>query len=263
MKVSVICITARETPGLGRLLDSLVSQTFPKEDFELVYGDRLWESRESEVKALASEYQLNFTYVRDIPTKEGPCPAGARNACVDVAKGDWILSIDDLTFLKPDTIQQHWDLYLSGFDSVAGSYLSSTGGEEFVIDDARITNEGGVVSPTDLTVWLSWWGLHTAFSKTAYDKINGYDETFDGVYGMEDIDFGHRLKMAGCTMAWEPSILVLCDKGPSHKDTHSTLLKEGAPTSWARGSLKWRNDKLIDYSRAMNVVRGKKEVKNR
>lgn len=260
MKVSLICITAREAPGLGRLLDSLTSQTFPAQDFELVYGDRLWESRENEVKALASEYQLNFTYVRDTPTQPGPCPAGARNACVSASKGEWIISIDDLTFLQPDTIERHWNLYNSGFDAVAGSYLSSSGDDEFVMDDTRVTNEGGVMSPTDLTIWTSWWGLHTAFSRKAYLTINGYDETFDGVYGMEDIDFGHRLKMAGCTMAWEPSILVLCDKGPSHKDTHSTLLKEGAPTSWARGGLKWRNDKLIDYCRAMNVVRGKRRI---
>ena len=38
MKVSVICITARSKPGLGRLLDSLKEQTFDG-DFELVYGD--------------------------------------------------------------------------------------------------------------------------------------------------------------------------------------------------------------------------------
>lgn len=270
MKVSVICITARQKPGLGRLLDSLLEQHFPKEHFELVYGDRLWEDREEAVLEMLEESGLNYKYVRDIPNQPGPCPAGARNACVDVAEGDWILSIDDLTFLEPDTIQRHYALYREGFDAVAGSYLESvadwdkegvqTERPALVIDwrntDGRVTNEGGIVSPDDHTIWMAWWGLHTAFSKKAWKEINGYDEVFDGVYGMEDIDFGHRLKMSGCAMAWEPTLLVKCDKGSSHNDTHAQLIPGDAPTSWARGSLKWRNDKLIDYCRAMNIVRG-------
>ena len=43
-KVSIICITAREQPGLGRLIDSIKAQDFEGE-IELVYGDRLWEKR--------------------------------------------------------------------------------------------------------------------------------------------------------------------------------------------------------------------------
>ena len=256
MKVSIICITARKMPGLGRLLDSLNEQTFPKSDFELIYGDRLWEEREEAVLALLDESGLSYQYVRDIPNQPGPCPAGARNACVSVAKGKWILSIDDLTFLEPDTLQRHYDLYCAGFDAAAGSYLESGDDGEWKVTDGRVTNEGGIVSPDDFTIWMSWWGLHTAFTKKAWEKINGFDEAFDGVYGMEDIDFGHRLKMSGSAMAWEPTLLVRCDKGSSHNDTHSQLIPNNAPTSWARGSLKWRNDKLIDYCRAMNIVRG-------
>ena len=256
MKVSVVCITAREKPGLGRLLDSLSQQTFDGAEFELVYGDRLWEERGDSVRSYLAESGVNYQYIEDEPTQPGPCPAGARNACIAAATGEWIISIDDLTFLEPETIERHYALYGSGFDAMAGSYLSSVDGGEYQIEDTRVTNEGGVVSPTDHTVWMCWWGLHTGFSKAAWEKVNGYDETFDGVYGMEDIDFGHRLKMAGCSMAWQPDILVRCERGSSHTDTHAQLIPDDAPTSWARGDLKWRNDKLIDFCRAMNVVRG-------
>jgi len=262
MKVSVICITARSKPGLGRLLDSLKEQTFDG-DFELVYGDRLWEEREEAVVTLLEESGIPFKYVRDTPTQPGPCPAGARNSCIEVASGEYIISIDDLTFLTEDTIQSHYELFSQGFDAVAGSYLTEDKevaefGDGWIIEDTRITNEGGVVSPTDHTVWMCWWGMHTGFSKAAWENINGYDETFDGVYGMEDIDFGHRLKMSGCAMAWQPNLLVKCDRGSNHNDTHAQLIPHDAPTSWTRGSLKWRNDKLIDYCRAMNIVRGKR-----
>lgn len=256
MKVSVVCITAREKPGLGRLLDSLREQSFDRNEFELVYGDRLWRDRDDDVRALLVESGLRYKYIRDEPTQLGPCPAGARNACIAAAEGEWIISIDDLTFLEPDVIEKHYGLYQAGFDAVAGSYLSTIDEGEYQMEDARVTNDGGIVSPTDHTVWMCWWGLHTGFSKGAWEKVNGYDETFDGVYGMEDIDFGHRLKMAGCSMAWEPSMLVRCERGSSHNDTHAQLIPEDAPTSWVRGNLKWRNDKLIDYCRALNVVRG-------
>lgn len=255
-KVSIICITAREQPGLGRLIDSIKAQDFEGE-IELVYGDRLWEKRENHVIALMEEEGVDFKYVRDMPTQPGPCPAGARNACVRECSGDYIISLDDLTFLYPDTVRRHYELFQQGFDAVCGTYFTETENGP-IIEDFRITNENGVITPTDHTVWMCWWGIHTGFSKEAWERVNGYDETFDGVYGMEDIDFGHRLKMSGCAMAWESDLFVLCDKGTSHTDTHEQLIPENAPTSWSRGSLKWRNDKLIDFCRAMNIVRGKR-----
>ena len=85
-KVSIICITAREQPGLGRLIDSIKAQDFEGE-IELVYGDRLWEKRENHVIALMEEEGVDFKYVRDMPTQPGPCPGGARNASRSLAGG--------------------------------------------------------------------------------------------------------------------------------------------------------------------------------
>ncbi len=260
--VSIVCITARPNPGLGRLLDSIKDAVSGIEDMkdpkyvEIVYGDRLWEERQESVIHLLKDSGLRWQYVRDTPTQPGPSPGGARNACIDAARGDWIISIDDLTFLTPEVIARHWELYREGFDAVAGSFLSLEEGGEPFEDDSRVTGKGGVIAPVDGTIWQSWWGMHTGFSKKAWQRINGYDELFDGVYGMEDIDFGHRLKASGCSMAWEPGLKVLCERGSNHNDTHKQLIPDSAPTSWVRGEVKWRNDKLIEISRACRVTRG-------
>jgi glycosyltransferase involved in cell wall biosynthesis len=254
------------------LLKSLAEQTFPDNAFELVYGDRLWESREAEVKAVLMGSGLNWVYVRDKPTMPGPCPAGARNACVERSHGDWIISIDDLTYLPKDLIERHVALMEEGFDAVCGSYLTLKEDavsrhdirwerESIKNEDLRVTGAGGAAEMSDQLIHLSWWGMHMGFSKSAWSVINGFDERFDGVYGMEDIDFGHRLRGAGMALAWCPELKVLCERGSRHVDTHVQLLdsKRNAPTSWFRGVPVWRNDKLVYYNQALNVVRGARE----
>ena len=259
IEISVVCITARPKPGLGRLVTSLLHQTLAPERFELIYGDRLWETREETVVRTLDGCGIQFQYVRDMPRKPGPCPAGARNACIERARGRWILCIDDLTYLPKDLLEGHMNLMEQGFDAMCGSYLTLEDDGAIEMEDDRVLGKKSV-KMVDRLIHLSWWGMHMGFSKSAWEDINGFDEAFDGVYGMEDIDFGHRLRGSGKALAWEPGLKVLCERGSRHNDTHVQLLasKANAPTSWFRGGPVWRNDKLIHYMRVANIIRGER-----
>ena len=264
IEISVVCITARPKPGLGRLVTSLLHQTVSTDRFELIYGDRQWSTREAIIVQTLSESGLQYQYVRDEPRKPGPCPAGARNACIQRARGRWILCIDDLTYLPKDLLEGHLDLMSQGFDAMCGSYLTLKDDGTIENEDERVLGRKSV-GMKDQLIHLSWWGMHMGFTKDAWGDVNGFDEAFDGVYGMEDIDFGHRLKGAGKALAWEPALKVLCERGSRHNDTHVQLLtsKMNAPTSWFRGGPVWRNDKLIHFMRAANVVRGERDERRR
>ena len=41
-----------------------------------------------------------------------------------------------------------------------------------------------------------------AFTKKVWEKVSGFDETFDGTYGWEDIDFGIRSTMQVRSSDW-------------------------------------------------------------
>jgi|TARA_B100000073_G_C23674485_1_gene549981 glycosyltransferase involved in cell wall biosynthesis len=249
MDISVISITARKDPGLFRLVESLRRQDF-KGKFEFIFCDRLYDERHEEIENVLKKSGLNYKYLADrIPIK-GPSCAAARNQCVEAATGKYILNVDDLCVVPSDTLSLHWNYYMEGFDAVAGSYEVFEGG------DAPDSRRSGEYLVDDTTIHLQFWGLHVGFTKAVWEKVNGYNEIYDGVYGMEDIDFGMRLGKTDASFRWAPEIRVMCDKGPSHVPLHTLYDIQNPETSWSSGDYCWRNDKLFNIWQAIGPIWG-------
>jgi hypothetical protein len=272
MKLSVLVITARERPGFTDLVRSLqkesalLASASSVNEVELIYVDRLWESRGGLYeKAMAQIPEIGFIHVKDEPKQQGPCPAGARNAGVRVAvegHADWIVSIDDLTVFYEGSLLRHIELCREGLDAVVCTFDTINDLEE-VIDAENADSRMGDSARSD-GVWAAnhFYGMHMAFAPAAWARVGGFDECFDGVYGQEDCDFGLRLWRAGCSVAWAETTKVLCYRGSNHTSTHRALFTDPShvPTAYAAGVPKWRNDALIQWNAVVgNVVANRGE----
>lgn len=261
MKLSVLVITAREKAGFEDLVRSLQKEAVLLDkhgiELELIFVDRNWESRGDLYElAMAQIDAIDFQHIKDSPVHAGPCPAGARNAGVLASSGDWIVSIDDLTIFHEGTLLRQWELFLAGFDAAIATFD--------VIDDSETIIDGpGADSRLHDPSrgdghWAAnhFYGMNMSFSRLAWERIGGFDECFDGVYGQEDCDFGLRLWRAGCSIAWSEEAKVLCYRGSGHTSTHKALFTDPSdvPTSYVAGVPKWRNDALIQWNTVVGKV---------
>jgi hypothetical protein len=261
VKLSVLVITAREKAGFEDLVRSLQKgvKELGKYDvgLELIYVDRRWQGRgDLYVKAMELIPEIDFVYIKDSPTQDGPCPAGARNAGVEAATGDWIVSIDDLTVFYEGSLLRHLELHSLGLDAAICTFdtiLDSGDIQEGLDADTRLKDPNRSDG-----VWAAnhFYGMHMAFTKSAWQRIGGFDELFDGVYGQEDCDFGLRLWRAGCSVAWSEKTKVLCYRGSSHTSTHRAMFTDPTqvPTAYVAGVPKWRNDALIQWNTVVGKV---------
>ena len=104
MKISVIIPTYKPQAYLWECLDSLVSQTFPKDNFEVILVlNGCLEPWKSQIQ----EYiytKMQGMNVKFIHTEQGGV-SNARNIALDVAKGEYITFIDDDDFVSPKYLE--------------------------------------------------------------------------------------------------------------------------------------------------------------
>ena len=112
MKISVIIPTYKPQSYIWECLDSLCSQTFPKSDFEVILVlNGCKEPYDGQIREYMSNHpdvQWNF-----IQTDEGGV-SNARNIALDVAKGEYVVFIDDDDKISEPFLQRMLDAVAEG-----------------------------------------------------------------------------------------------------------------------------------------------------
>ena len=93
MKISVIIPSYKPQKYLWQCLDSLCSQTFPKEDFEIILVlNGCKEPYDEQIKAYIEQHSdINWNYIQT----DMSGVSNARNLALDAATGDYVAFIDD------------------------------------------------------------------------------------------------------------------------------------------------------------------------
>lgn len=199
--ISVIYITARHARSFVghsdwdqyRLIgESLGAQTF--RNFEVIFVTPF-------VDEVAPAFGPGcivggcWTPPRDTPWRRAHtrCAASARNTGLVRARGDYVVCLDDGVTLEPDYLERVVG-YLERGLGVATLTANAAGeivdGRAQLLEDADVALvKGGVAL-----------GLVAAPTELLLD-LGGWDEHYDGGYGMEDADLGVRLARAGLSMA--------------------------------------------------------------
>ncbi|MAH60598.1 MAG: hypothetical protein CMB95_07205 [Flavobacteriaceae bacterium] len=250
VKISLIMSTARKQAGLHTLLKSISKQTIDLRLVEFILVDKAYDERkENYLDVLKSFWDRdkpetalhNVKYIKDESQKGFVAISSARNKGVENAEGEWIVSIDDRTILYPNTLELHLKYLEAGYDGAAGfSDFHHTDG--FAISEPDKVDERFNVpgASNGLFAARHFYGYNMGFTKKSWKKVKGFDETFDGTYGWEDIDFGMRIYNAGGVIKLAPECKVLQVRDKAH---HNTFDDKKAPTTIVAGRLKWKNDK--------------------
>lgn len=192
MKISIIYITARDERCFIHHRDwnqyevlqrSLARQTF--RDFEVIIVTPFPE----EAQAAAIPRGL-VVVPRDTPWRQAKtrCSASARNTGLVHARGDYVVCLDDAIQLEHDYLERVFGWLERGL-----GVASLSANESGIIIDGRLREMGkyaAVLTKDSVALGL------VAFPTELGLELNGWDEHYDGGYGLEDADLGVRLSQA-------------------------------------------------------------------
>lgn len=168
-------------------------------------------------------------------------PSSAKNIGIGTAIGEFILLIDGDCILGPSCLRDHWELlststdpivtlghriFIDGKDvdpSIIRKYycdlhhipeIASASNNGFLGDRRLVEFENFDCHPMPFNCCH---GCNLGIRRVDFNNVKGFDESFDGYWGYEDIEFGHRMWGQGARIVYLHSAYVY------HQETTESL----------------------------------------
>lgn len=196
--VSVVVPVCNGAATIDRCIASIQESTY--RSFELIVVD--------DGSADASAEMARTRDARVMRASERSGPAAARNAAAREARGDIVLFVDSDIVVQPTTIEQ----FVRYFDAdpslagVFGSYDDEPHAANFVSQYRNLLHH--FVHQTSERQSASFWAGCGAIRLAAFNAVGGFDEVRYPRPAIEDIELGHRLRLAGFTIRLQPEVQV-------------------------------------------------------
>jgi glycosyltransferase involved in cell wall biosynthesis len=107
MEISVVIPTHNRSAALAKTLLKLSNQQFAKSWEAIVVNNRSTDDTDEVVRRQRFPAPLRLVH------EEKPGVAAARNAGIAVARGRYVILVDDDILVEPDFLRRHYDLLLS------------------------------------------------------------------------------------------------------------------------------------------------------
>jgi len=202
MTISIVIPTYNRSSTLAKTLLNLSKQQFAEPWEVIVANNRSTDDTDEAVRRQRFPAPLRLVH------EEKPGVAAARNAGIAVARGQYIVMMDDDILVEPDFLRRHYDLLLSNPGCwITGDVVNlpeqrATPFGKYRQSLYRIPNEsdGGEAH------WLN--GNNTSLPRSDWERLGGFDERFPGA-AVEDYDLALRAWDAGIRILFCPSIVAL------------------------------------------------------
>ena len=114
MKISILLCTHRYG-GCDMLFAGLEHQTFPKDDYELIWCDKIYKERKDLVYVWAKDNNINVIHFEPKNQSKYHIHSSVLNECLEKASGDMCLVIGDYSYMLPHWIDIHYQYNKSGY----------------------------------------------------------------------------------------------------------------------------------------------------
>ncbi|MBD3260186.1 MAG: glycosyltransferase [Candidatus Altiarchaeales archaeon] len=193
--ISVLITTYKRPKSLLKLLSKLNNQAHI--DFSrmevIVVNDGSHDSGYVD-SYLGYKFPVNYVAMKR-REDDRPAYCAAQNLAFSLANNDLIIFFDDGNFIDDHTLFIHCLYHILHPDRVAVFAYEASGRDS--INEAQ---EIAIQSPGDslVDIWVST-GSNSVWA-IDWERVEGFDEWFDGSMGFDDRDFAIRLYEAGVTL---------------------------------------------------------------
>ena len=193
MLFSVVIPTCARYGYLAMCLDGLelAAQQVPGSDLEVIVSD---DTPEDERRA---DPAPGLAFVKAVP---GPRrgPASNRNRGASIAKGDWLIFVDDDCVPQPGFLKGYGDALSAHPECrVFEGRTAANRPKARMDEEAPITDAGGFL-----------WSCNFAIRRDVFERLGGFCEDFPYA-AMEDVDFRLRIVAAGEKFLYVPAAQVM------------------------------------------------------
>ena len=264
MKISVVIPTHNRSDALAKTLLNLSEQQFTESWEVIVVNNRSTDDTDEVVRG------QRFPVPARLLHEEKPGVAAARNAGIAVARGQYVVLLDNDILVEPDFLSRHYDLLLSNPGCwIMGQIVNLPEQCATPFGKYRQSLYGYIPreSPGGEAYWLN--GNSVSLPRSDWGRLGGFDERFS--WG-EDYDFAVRAWDAGIKILFRPSIVAIHNDwaGFSIGDycRRQRLYSQSEPLFWKKyGDRRLRMDLARqnlppDWRRDNPVLFAKKLVKN-
>ncbi|KJR40232.1 glycosyl transferase family 2 [Candidatus Magnetoovum chiemensis] len=216
-RVSVVVPVYNGEQHIRQCLDALVSQSFGKNDYEIIVAD---DGSTDNTPAIVKSYSVK--YIR----QENRGPASARNLGVRNALGEIILFTDADCAPSNNWVQEMLRPLLSDSDNIAavkGVYRTSQTSKTARFAQAEFEERYEMLKKHKFIDMVDTYSA--AFKKEIFLKVGGFDESFPEANN-EDTELSYKLSLAGYKMVFNPNAVV------SHLKHPDTLVKYARQKFW-------------------------------
>lgn len=205
--VSIIVPCYNEEATIRHLLDSILAQTYPREQMELIISDGMSTDRTRDVIITFQKEHADLA-ARVVENSARTIPSGL-NQAIRESRGEIIVRLDAHSMPIPEYVERCVAAHQSGKgDNVGGVWEIRAGAVTWVaesisfaaahplgVGDAlyRLNAKAGAVDTVPFG----------SFRRALIDKIGGFDER---LLANEDYEFNTRVRESGGTVWLEPSI---------------------------------------------------------
>jgi len=204
VKLSVVVPTYNRLETLQVVLPSLLAQTFPAEQYEIVIADSNSTDGTTDYlgRAIAGAGAGRIRHIPGAYTGR----ASARNAGIAAARAPLILFTDADIIASPDLIERHVADHAAAEEqhvAVVGCELQVKSLEDYRMQRDQPLTRRPLHPPTRTR--LSWLYFLTGNASARREDLlaaGGFDEDFTG-YGHEDLELGYRLSKTGVELRYD------------------------------------------------------------
>ena len=206
MKLSVVVPTRDRLDTLRVVLPSLLDQTLPADQYEIVIADS--RSRDGTAGFVGELVDAGRGNIRHIPG-DYTGRAAARNAGIAAARAPLVLFTDADIIASRDLLAQHDETHSAARERIAvvGCELQVKSLDEYRLQRDQPSARRPLHPNTRRS--LSWLYFLTGNASVRRDDllaVGGFDEDFTG-YGHEDLELGYRLAKAGVELRYNPNAI--------------------------------------------------------
>jgi GT2 family glycosyltransferase len=203
MTISVVIPTHNRSDALAKTLLNLSEQLFAESWEVIVVNNRSTDDTDKVVRGQRLPAPLRLVH------EEKPGVAAARNSGISVARGQYIVLLDDDILVEPDFLRRHYDLLLSN----PGCWIM---GQVVNLPEQNATPFGKYrqslygFTPRESAGGEAYWlnGNSASLPRSDWERLGGFDERFSGA-SVEDYDFAIRAWDAGIKILFRPSIVAI------------------------------------------------------
>ncbi len=221
---SVIIPTYNRAETLWKCLNSFCDQNFDFELFEIIIVD---DGSSDETEKIVNEF--NAPYDITYHKQDNAGPAKARNKAIELAKGEYLLFINDDTIAHQDLLNEHYKTHLNSKNfppenqkiSVLGSfdYVPEVKNKPFV-NFLELTNwvfAYPMMKSEHFYPYRFFWTCNLSIKKSAVIEAGLFDEDFKEPMG-EDTELGFRLEKLGYFVYYNKSAISWHDHAMNIND---------------------------------------------